>query len=525
MSENKQPEKDRRLPGSEAMRRLWGPILVFMVFLLVLLSRDELVSRFLENASMVARNGFVYGVQIGMWISAAFLVQRLLTVFLWDGLIASISGRPVPRLPKDFTAILVFFFATVGVLATVFDQSVTGVWATSGVLSVVIGFALRNVILDIFIGLAMHLERPFRIGDWVMLHQNRLETHIIGQIIEINWRTTRLRTTSKNMVVVPNSRLGETILTNYMQPKPHFRIDLHFVLDYSVPPNRAIRILMAGVKSLADGESILEDPEPEVRLEEATLNGQRYEVRFFILPVNISPNESKHAVNKSIVEHLVRAGVTPTAFRQEVYLSRGSERRQLDLDDDRDLQQILSESELLWNLGADERTDLIQSMQRLDLAPGEVLYRQGVPGDSMYLLAEGLLTSFVSLANQEGEAKVEQIESGRHFGEDTLFTGKTRTYTVAATTDAVVFEIPKESVLKLARRRGDFLAMLNRDVALSAERIHRSKLAAAQQMSTPARQGKKKTKGVTQALQTFFTELFPGNETETPSSQTQREST
>ena len=143
----------------------------------------------------------------------------------------------------------------------------------------------------------------------------------------------------------------------------------------------------------------------------------------------------------------------------------------------------------------------------------------------MYLLAEGLLTSFVSLANQEGEAKVEQIESGRHFGEDTLFTGKTRTYTVAATTDAVVFEIPKESVLKLARRRGDFLAMLNRDVALSAERIHRSKLAAAQQMSTPARQRKKKTKGVTQALQTFFTELFPGNETETPSSQTQREST
>ncbi len=525
MSESQQPGKDSRLPVSDTMRRLWGPILVFVTFLLVLLSRDELVSRFLANASIVARDFFVYGVQIGVWVSAAFLVQRLLTVFLWDGLIARISGRPVPRLPKDFTGILVFFFATVGVLSTVFDQSVTGVWATSGILSVIIGFALRNVILDVFIGLAMHVERPFRIGDWVMLHQNRLETHIIGQIIEINWRTTRLRTTSNNMVVVPNSRLGETILTNYMQPKPHFRIDLHFVIDYSVPPNRAIRILMSGVKSLADGESILENPEPEVRLEEATLDGQRYEVRFFILPVNISPNESKHAVNKSIVEHLVRAGVTPSAFRQEVFLHQGAERRQLDLDNDRDLEQILSESELMVNLNSTERKDLFNSMHRLDLAPGEVLYRQGAPGDSIYLLAEGLLASFVNLANQEGEAKVEQIESGRHFGEDTLFTGKNRTSTVAATTDAVVFEIPKDAVLKLARRQGEFLAMLNRDVALSAERIHRSKLAAAKQISLRDRQGKKKTKGVTQALQTFFTELFPSNETETPSGETQQEST
>ena len=123
-----------------------------------------------------------------------------------------------------------------GVLATVFEQSITGIWATSGVFGIVVGIALRNVILDVFIGLSMHVEQPFRLGDWVMVHQNRRDTHIIGQVIEINWRTTRLKTTEKNMIVVPNSRMGEAILTNYMKPKPHFRVDLEFVLDYSVPP-------------------------------------------------------------------------------------------------------------------------------------------------------------------------------------------------------------------------------------------------------------------------------------------------
>ena len=95
-----------------------------------------------------------------------------------------------------------------------------------------------------------------------MVHQNRRETHIVGQVIEINWRTTRLKTTEKNMIVVPNSKMGEAILTNYMQPKPYFRIDLEFVLDYSVPPNRAIRLLEGAVKSLTDDTRILGHPEP-----------------------------------------------------------------------------------------------------------------------------------------------------------------------------------------------------------------------------------------------------------------------
>ena len=508
----------------QTLGRLWIPILTFLAFLLALLSREELVTRFLSNASLIARNVFVYGVQIGMWISAAFLVQRVVTVFLWDGLIASISGRPVPRLPKDVSAIAIFFFATVGVLARVFDQSVTGIWATSGILSVIIGFALRNVILDVFIGLAMHVERSFQIGDWVMLHQNRLETHIIGQIIEINWRTTRLRTTSNNMVVVPNSRLGETILTNYMEPKPHFRIDLHFVIDFSIPPNRAIRILTSGVKSLADGERILEDPEPEVRLEEATLNGQQYEVRFFILPVNISPNESKHIVNKSILEHLARSGITPSALKEEVLLSRLSEHRQLNLEDDQDLHEILGGHELFGTLKDSEKGELFQSMQRLQLTAGEVLYRQGTAGDSMYLLAEGLLTSFVSMPAQEDSAKVEQIESGRHFGEDSLLTGKNRSSTVTAVTTVVVFEIPRDAILQLARRCGDFLAMLNRNVALSSQRIHRSKVAASKRKQEVNPEKKKKTSGVTKAIQTFFTDLFPSNENESPPGQAQQES-
>ncbi|MGY8713591.1 MAG: mechanosensitive ion channel family protein, partial [Verrucomicrobiia bacterium] len=304
----KEIKSKQEIPVIFLLTKFWIPMSAFFFFLISIVSKEELLTRFLGNASLVVRQVVEYGSQIGLWLSTAFLVQRMITVFIWDGLITGISGRPVPRLPKDVTAICIFAVAMIGILATVFDQSVTGIWATSGVVSIVIGIALRNVILDVFIGLSMHVEQSFRIGDWVMVHQNRRETHIVGQVVEINWRTTRLKTTANNLVVVPNSKMGEAILTNYMRPDPHFRIDLNFVLDYSVSPDRAIRVLMAGVRALAeDDKGILLDPAPEVRLDEALSGGQRYEVRFFILPVNISPNESRHIVNKSVIEHLARA--------------------------------------------------------------------------------------------------------------------------------------------------------------------------------------------------------------------------
>ena len=76
--------KKRLFFGSRSLGRMWFPFLVFIAFLAALLSHEELVLRFLGNASIVARNTFVYGVQIGLWISAAFLVQRGVTVFFWE---------------------------------------------------------------------------------------------------------------------------------------------------------------------------------------------------------------------------------------------------------------------------------------------------------------------------------------------------------------------------------------------------------------------------------------------------------
>ena len=496
----------------KTLLRMWFPFVVFSIFMILLIGKDELYGRFLANFSGVGRVIFEYGSQIGVWLSGAFLVQRFVTVFVWDGVIAGISGRPVPRLPKDFTGMLFFGIAIMGVLATVFDKSITGIWATSGVFGVVLGIALRNVILDVFIGLSMHIEQSFRIGDWVMVHQNRRETHIVGQVIEINWRTTRLKTTEKNMIVVPNSKMGEAVLTNYMLPKPYFRIDLEFVLDYAVPPNRAIRLLTGAVKSLTDDTRILDNPEPEVRLDEALSHGQKYEVRFFILPTGVSPKESRHLVNRRVLEHLARAGVYPSMDKEIVYVEKNKGGEKIGGFHGVDFTELLQSNPLFSRLPESEINHLVGYFNVREYRAGENLFRQGNEGTTMYVLVEGLLRSKVEYEETNNPGDYEKIQPAQHFGEECVLGPNKRHATVSAVTDCLVLEIEAEQVMEVARRNGVFLGLLNQETNLSKYKTLSGKHKASKP-SAPTFEKIAEKKPISSSIQTFFTDFFPSSPT------------
>ena len=491
------------------LTRIWLPATVFAVFLLALFNRQELVDRFLENANFLTRNFVEYGVQIGVWLSAAFLMNRMIGVLFWDGFIGRLSDRPVPRLPRDLTAMVLFSVAVLAIISTVFQRDITSMLAASGVFGVIIGLALRTVILDLFMGLAIHIERPFKIGDWLMIHQNRVETHIIAEVIEINWRTTRLRTTrNNNMVVVPNSKMGDTIVTNYMEPKPHFRIDLDFTIDFEVPSERVLRVMTAGLKAVTDGEGILDDPVAEVRIKDSTLEGAEYEVRFFILPAKISPNEARHVVNRSVLEHLIHSGITPAHAKEEIFLQR-RERRALDASLDEDLYQLLTRTELFRKLNAAEFAAVFREMRKRDLTEGETLYAQGDAGDSMFICVEGLLASAITVRGQ-GEVKVETLRAGQHFGEGTIFKATSRSTTVTAEADSLVYEIERHVIEPLLDVRLDLREQLKKGLKQQTDRIKDSWKEARRKKAEDQPKKTVRKSPVKKVVQAFFPGMFEG---------------
>lgn len=448
---------------SAMIKRLAVPFVLFAACVTLALFSEDFLRQFGAEAVSQTRRVASYALQIGIWLTSAFLLNRLLVVFLWDMAVARALGGPVPRLLKDVVGAAIYLIAISGILAFVFKQSVTGVWATSGVVGIVLGFALQSLILDVFTGLAINVDRPYRIGDWIMLHGRQVDLHIVGNVMEMNWRTTRLRTAHNNMVVVPNSVIGTTVVTNFMQPQARSRLELYFTLDFGVPSERAVRVLTAAVRAVLGGPGRpLEDPKPSIRINRISELGVEYRVRYWVLPADLSPNKSRHIVITSILDHLQQAGLSLAYPKRDAFHS-AMPQRHFDATSPADRRALLSRVELLEALSAEELDRLTSRIETRRFLEGETLIRRGDAGESMFVLVEGLV--YVFAENDGTEVKVAQIVPGQFFGEMSLLTGEARSATVTAASDTIAYEITKEHMAALLTARPGLMEHMSKVVA------------------------------------------------------------
>ena len=93
--------------------------------------------------------------------------------------------------------------------------SITPILASLGVGSVAVALALQDTLGNVFSGFYILIDRPLTLGDTV-----RLDTGIEGTVSQIGWRSTQLQIPSGDTVVIPNSKLASSVLTNFSLPAP-----------------------------------------------------------------------------------------------------------------------------------------------------------------------------------------------------------------------------------------------------------------------------------------------------------------
>ncbi len=84
-----------------------------------------------------------------------------------------------------------------------------------------VALALQPTLGNLFAGTYVITEGVVSAGDYI-----EMENSIAGYVVDVNWRSTRLRTWTNNLVVIPNSRFAETIITNYSKPDEHVNVFL-----------------------------------------------------------------------------------------------------------------------------------------------------------------------------------------------------------------------------------------------------------------------------------------------------------
>jgi small-conductance mechanosensitive channel/CRP-like cAMP-binding protein len=361
-------------------------------------------------------------------------VNPLLVTFGVINLLVVLAINPwrEHRVPEQFPtivqdAIVIGLFALAAVL---FMQE--KILATTAVGAVVIGFALQDTLGNLFAGLAIQIEKPFRVGHWVTIGG------IDGAVTEVTWRATKIRTKAGNFVVVPNSVVAKETITNYSEPTQDTRLEVEVGASYDATPNEVKAVIR---EALRDEPLIIRDREPDVLLVDFAASAITYRVR--VWTTDFSADMVVRDRVRSLIYYAFRRHGINIPYPIQVQLS---EVPGAAAEVEKVGPATLDLVGIFAPLTTDQRGRLLEGTHAVVYAAGETIVREGAHGSSMFLLMRG--EAVVTLAHTGGE--VARLRDGDFFGEMSLLTGEPRTATVTATTDCRLLELGADAFRKVA---------------------------------------------------------------------------
>ena len=147
------------------------------------------------------------------------------------------------------------------IILSVLGISITPLITAFGVGGLAVALALQDTLSNLFSGIHILMEKTIRVGDFI-----RLETGQEGYVEDITWRTTRVRMLPNNMVVIPNSKLAQSIVTNYYLPEKKMSLLISIGVSYAEDPEKVEAVLVdEAKKAVGQVPGLLGDPEPFVR--------------------------------------------------------------------------------------------------------------------------------------------------------------------------------------------------------------------------------------------------------------------
>jgi potassium-dependent mechanosensitive channel len=410
---------------------LWIGQAVLMYILLVA-SEVELVDAFIEKENITIVKIILSAYDLLWWIIPAISVTQLIERFLWVPLEKK-TDHKIPTVVRRFLNFIIYLLTFFGIIAFVYDQRITSLLATSGMVAMIIGLAIQVNISNVFSGIAINIERPFRVGDWIKIGGNDE-----AKVVDITWRTTRLQNRAGIIVSIPNSVASESVITNYSLPENIVEMWFTIHIQPNIPPRRVVKVLL---DALMSSDGVLRSPAPYARFNEFSDWSADY-----LFGYCFKDYGKKNAVRRSVWQnvwiHLHRAGISPAFHKSEIHFFKGEHKK---IEDAKSPLALIKEVDIFETFNPEEMADLANKIIPLEYQPGEMIVKAGDQKSTMYVISEGVVNIQVPLENGSF-LEVARLGAGNFFGEMSMLTGAVRTANVVADSFTVVFEISKEDV-------------------------------------------------------------------------------
>ncbi|MEK7701548.1 MAG: mechanosensitive ion channel family protein, partial [candidate division NC10 bacterium] len=170
-------------------------------------------------------------------------------------------GGPVTGLAQTAARVTVLVIGLL-VLLSVLGIHVTPILTALGVGGLAVALALQDTLSNLFAGMHLLADKPIRVGDYVKIAET-----VEGHVVDIGWRSTRVRMLQNTVVVVPNKKVAESIIVNYDLPEPRMALAIRVGVDYGSDPDRVERVLVEeATRAAGEVPGLLAEPAPTARL-------------------------------------------------------------------------------------------------------------------------------------------------------------------------------------------------------------------------------------------------------------------
>ncbi len=166
-------------------------------------------------------------------------ILSLLKRYLWEFYFGEKRRMEIPKFLREIFSAIFFCITLLLVCSRVYHIQPSGVLFSSTVVVGIIGWAMQDLLGNVISGVALQIGKPFKAGDWLIIEPHHAE------VIEVNWRSTRLRTNDDTYLDVPNTAIVRSTVVNLSYPSHLHAMRMRVGIAYEAPPNKVKHVLLA----------------------------------------------------------------------------------------------------------------------------------------------------------------------------------------------------------------------------------------------------------------------------------------
>jgi small-conductance mechanosensitive channel len=403
----------------------------------------------------------------------AYLGIRVINALLFDFAFRLRRGYEAPTLVRNiFTLVTLTIFFAIVFSKVYHELNLGALLTTSAIFGVIIGLALQDTLGNFFAGISLHADRPFQVGDVIVVGQQK----ITGVVEGITWRAVKIRTFQNHILLVSNSNAAKEAIEVCPRETLNARL-VFFGTLYSDFPAKTIHVVREAVR---DADNVSQKITPIVRIRDFGESSIDWEVKYW-LDDYAKYNDTDALVRQRIWYAFRRANITFAFPTRTLHVERKSPTPAA-IGPQREIIERLSAVDIFSPLSPEEIEKLAGASMRHIFAPGEFVIRAGDQGASMFVVHSGRVQVQV---NDGGQARaVAMLGEGAFFGEMALFTGEPRTANVVALEETEVLEIGHAAMKHLFDTNPDLAESISWTIAERRAGLEASSQQAAQAAKT-----------------------------------------